>query len=136
MRYAGDVTPKQAWELLSSDSPALLVDVRTRAEWTWVGVPDLGSLGAQVVAVEWSRWPDGSVNSDFVTQVRAAGVDPGTTLLMLCRSGARSQHAASAATSAGLVAYNVSEGFEGGLDAQGHRGVGGWKAAGLPWRQT
>ena len=48
----------------------------------------------------------------------------------------RSAAAAKVATAAGLgPAYNVSEGFEGPLDRDGHRTVAGWKAAGLPWRQ-
>lgn len=136
MTYAGEVTPQQAWELLRSAGPVALVDVRTRAEWAWVGLPDLSALGRQVVTVEWSRWPDGVVNEQFIKQLREAGVHPPSPLLMLCRSGIRSQHAASAATAAGFVAYNVSGGFEGGLDEHGHRGVGGWRSAGLPWRQT
>jgi adenylosuccinate synthase len=33
-------------------------------------------------------------------------------------------------------AFNVADGFEGPVDAEGHRGtVAGWKAEGLPWRQ-
>jgi hypothetical protein len=33
--------------------------------------------------------------------------------------------------------FNVSEGFEGRLDPERHRGlVEGWKAAGLPWTQS
>ena len=70
-------------------------------------------------------------------QIAAAGVDKDTTLLFLCRSGARSKAAAIAMTDLGFTrAYNVSEGFEGNLDGNGHRGVAeGWKAAGLPWQQ-
>ena len=33
--------------------------------------------------------------------------------------------------------FNVTDGFEGPPDGAGHRGtVAGWKASGLPWRQT
>jgi rhodanese-related sulfurtransferase len=49
----------------------------------------------------------------------------------------RSKAAAAAAARAGYAkVYNVVEGFEGALDAEQHRGAAGWKAAGLPWRQS
>lgn len=136
MSYAGDVTPAQAYAAVTGDDDALLVDVRTRAEWTYVGVPDLASTGKRVVLVEWSRYPDGAVNEHFVDEVRAAGLEPGRPVYLLCRSGVRSQAAAAALTAAGLgPAYNVLEGFEGPHDREGHRTVSGWKVAGLPWRQ-
>ena len=136
MSYAGDVTPAQAYAAVTGDDDALLVDVRTRAEWTYVGVPDLAASGRRVLLVEWSRYPDGTVNDHFVDEVRAAGLEPGRPVYLLCRSGVRSQAAAAALTAAGLgPAYNVLEGFEGPHDREGHRTVSGWKVAGLPWRQ-
>ncbi|PWJ25455.1 rhodanese-related sulfurtransferase [Branchiibius hedensis] len=133
--YAGDVTPAEAYTLLEQEPNATLVDVRTRAEWTYVGLPDLSGIGKQVVTVEWLSYPDGQVNPDFVEQVRAATPDGGP-LLLLCRSGVRSVAAAEALSAAGLPnSYNIVEGFEGGLDEDGHRSVNGWKLAGLPWRQ-
>jgi hypothetical protein len=30
----------------------------------------------------------------------------------------------------------VLDGFEGDLDEDGHRGCTGWKAVGLPWKQS
>lgn len=136
MTYAGDVTPAQAWERLSADPSAVLVDVRTAAEWSYVGLPDLSGLGRQVVTVEWQTYPSGRPNEAFLTQLAEAGLERGTTAFYLCRSGVRSIAAAEAATAAGLgTAYNVLEGFEGPHDAHGHRSVAGWKVAGLPWRQ-
>jgi rhodanese-related sulfurtransferase len=136
MSYAGDVTPQEAFDALSRDADALLVDVRTRAEWSFVGVPVLDAVDKEVVLVEWSRYPDGRVNTSFVEEVTAAGARPGRPIYLLCRSGARSMHAAEALTAAGLgPAYNIADGFEGPLDPQGHREVAGWKRLGLPWRQ-
>jgi rhodanese-related sulfurtransferase len=136
MSYAGDVTPKDAYAALAADERAVLVDVRTVAEWNYVGVPDLSELGRGVVGIEWQRFPDGSVNDAFVDDLRQAGVGEGTPVYFLCRSGVRSRAAAEAATAAGLgPAYNVSDGFEGPHDEQGHRAVAGWKNDGLPWRQ-
>ena len=135
--YAGDLPPKQAWDLLASDPEAVLVDVRTSAEWQWVGGVDLSELGKPVVGIEWMT-SAGEPNHRFVEQLGEAGLTPETPVLFLCRSGGRSAAAASVATAAGFgPAYNVAEGFEGAPDAHGHRGtVNGWKVAGLAWRQT
>lgn len=135
--YAGDLSPTEAWKVLSDDSKAVLVDCRTMPEWNFVGVPDLGELGKETIFVPWQVFPTMEQNSDFVAQVASAGADTDSTVLFLCRSGVRSMAAAMAATAAGYGrAYNVSEGFEGDVDGDGHRGVAwGWKAAGLPWHQ-
>jgi len=135
--YAGDLMPTDAWALLDGDERAVLIDCRTDAEWGFVGVPDLATIGKQVVLVEWQRYPGGIPNASFVDDVKATGIKPDQTLLFICRSGARSRNAAIAMTAAGFgPCYNVAEGFEGDKDAEGHRGrVGGWKLAGLPWRQ-
>ncbi|MCS6810338.1 MAG: MBL fold metallo-hydrolase [Tepidimonas sp.] len=127
--YAGDVAPELAWRWVQ-EGRALLVDVRTDAEREWVGyVP-----GAHALA--WKQWPGMQPNPAFDDGVRALAAQ-GRPLLMLCRSGARSIAAAKRATELGAIAYNVLEGFEGDLDAEGHRGqLGGWRHRGLPWRQN
>ncbi len=137
MTYAGDLTPTEAWELLEREPQAVLVDVRSQAEWMFVGVPDVTGLGKKLVTVSWNHWPGGNRNEDFLDELGAAGVGAGGPLLFICRSGARSRAAAELATEAGLApSYNVSEGFEGDLDDTGHRGSAGWRARGLPWRQS
>lgn len=140
MSYAGDLSPRQAWKLLSDNPDAVLVDVRTDAEWRFVGVPDLSSLGRDAVFIEWNT-ADGRHNDGFAEELRerippaAGGTD--RPVIFLCRSGHRSIGAAEAATEVGVTpAYNVLDGFEGHLDAHGHRGQTGWRAAGLPWRQA
>lgn len=136
MSYAGDVTPQQAFDALRDDPTARLVDVRTAAEWSYVGVPDLTEVNQQLVRIEWQSFPDGTRNESFVDELKAAGVGEGPTYF-LCRSGVRSIAAAEAATQAGVAAsYNVLDGFEGGLDDSGHRSVAGWKVTGLPWTQA
>ncbi len=130
--YAGAVTPQEAYEMVQADQNVRLIDVRTNAERAWVGQvllpPD------QHGAVQWSTWPGGAPNPDFVQQLASvAGKDD--VLLFLCRSGVRSRHAAKAATEAGFAnSFDILEGFEGDKDADGHRkNVGGWCKAGLPW---
>ncbi len=127
-----------AWEVLTTDPRARLVDVRTRAEWNYVGVPDLSALGGEVALVEWLTFPDGMLNPSFVEDLRGLTEDLDAPLFFLCRSGVRSAAAAQEATAAGFSqAYNVLDGFEGSPDESGHRGLlAGWKAVGLPWRQS
>ena len=139
--YAGDLTPQQTWERLSHNGAAQLIDVRTIAEWNFVGIPDLASLSRQTLLCEWQHFPP-AANPSFVQEVTDAlkrtGYQPGAPLYFLCRSGARSRAAAIAMTSAGFgPCFNIAEGFEGNLDQARHRGTNsGWKAAGLPWVQT
>jgi rhodanese-related sulfurtransferase len=140
--YAGDIDVRDAWVLLARDPKAQLVDVRTAAEWAYVGLPDLSSLGRPVHRLEWQSFPSMVVDPDFAAkaaqELRKAGAEPGTPVLFLCRSGARSKAAAIALARAGFTqALNIASGFEGDADASGHRGrVNGWKAAELPWRQS
>ena len=136
MSYAGNVDPSEAYAALQADADAVLVDVRTSAEWSYVGLPDLSQIGKRVIPLEWQQFPDGALNPRFAEKLRETGVEEGAPIYFLCRSGVRSAAAAAAATDAGLgPAYNVSDGFEGPLDRDGHRTVAGWKVAGLPWRQ-
>ena len=132
-----NVSPRQAWQALQSDPQAQLVDVRTEAEWTFVGLPDLDDAGKQPVLIPWQVYPAMAVHPDFVGALRKAGLTPEHRVHFLCRSGARSMAAAQAAQAAGFAqVFNVVDGFEGNPDAEGHRGVdAGWKAEGLPWRQ-
>lgn len=140
--YLGDATPAEAWNALASERGAVLVDVRTAAEWNYVGLPDLSPLGGTLQRVEWQSFPSGSVNPDFVgtldAALKAAGTPGDAPIFFICRSGARSAAAAAAMTAAGYSrCYNVAGGFEGARDADGHRGtVEGWKAAKLPWIQS
>ncbi len=130
MSYAGDLTPTEAHELLNARENAVLVDCRTQAEWTFVGVPTMPDARF----VEWTRYPDGSSNENFISDV-AGGLTPDQPIVVICRTGGRSEAAAHALTDAGFAeVYNVTDGFEGHPDADGHRS-GGWKGAGLPWHQ-
>jgi rhodanese-related sulfurtransferase len=130
LSYAGALLPAEAYALMKSVPGARLVDVRTRPEWDFVGkVP--GSL-----MIEWQSYPTSQPNPSFVEEL-AAQAGKSDILMFLCRSGARSHAAASAASNLGYSkSYNVLQGFEGDKDANGHRAsVGGWQFSGLPWVQ-
>lgn len=138
--YAGDVDPTEAWETLSTQSDARLIDVRTRPEWTFVGIVDTQTL-PEALHQDWQVWPDMAIATDFpeklAARLRESGASASSPLFFLCRSGVRSAAAAAAMTRAGYdKCYNIAGGFEGDPDSHRHRGkVNGWKAANLPWRQ-
>lgn len=133
LAYAGAVTPEEACALLQADPSIVLVDVRSNAERDWVGrvlIPE-----SQHHAVQWSLYPGGTPNPDFMLQLAKAVPNKETPILFLCRSGVRSIHGAKLATEHGYThCYNILQGFEGDKDAHGHRKtVGGWCSADLPW---
>ena len=140
--YAGDVTAKVAWDDLKTSPQATLIDVRTTAEWAYVGVPVLSSIAKSTVLVEWDKFPSGELVPDFPGRLKAAlgnhGIGADAPLYFICRSGNRSKHAAIAATKAGYgKCFNVKDGFEGRLGPNGQRDTAGsWKAEGLPWVQS
>ncbi|MNR79868.1 hypothetical protein D3C72_105790 [compost metagenome] len=130
--YAGALTPQEAYALLQSDPNVKLVDVRTNAERDWIG--RVGIAPEQHLAVQWTLYPGGAPNPEFLSQL-AQAADQNTTLLFLCRGAVRSRHAAKLATENGYAhSFDILEGFEGEKDADGHRkNVNGWCKAGLPW---
>jgi rhodanese-related sulfurtransferase len=136
-----DVPVEEVWAQLGKDTSSILIDVRTRAEWTFVGLPDLSEIGKRVLTVEWQTSPESKVDACFAERMTkaldAAGATKDNELFFICRSGARSRMAAEAMAGAGYRrCKNVADGFEGPLDADRHRGqVAGWKAAGLAWVQ-
>jgi len=136
--YAGDLSAKEAWAVLERDPASVLVDVRTDAEWSYVGVPDVSALGKRLLRVQWQTFPTGERNPAFADQLAQAGIPKDASVLFICRSGARSRDAAIAMTQRGYAkCFNVAGGFEGPMDEDRHRGgVDGWKAAGLPWMQS
>lgn len=139
--HIADCSVTDVWSRLESDPKAVMVDVRTKAEWAFVGLPDLSTLGKKVVTVEWQTFPDSRVDPAFAERLGAAlsaqGVGKNDEIFFICRSGGRSRMAAEALAGEGFSrCRNVAEGFEGPLDASRHRGqIAGWKAARLPWIQ-
>lgn len=138
--YAGDVTAREAWDVLAENPAAVLVDVRTKVEWQLIGQPDLTSIDREPIYLQWVTMQ--GVNQEFVAQLQAAleerGVSKDASIYFMCQSGGRSKMAAMQCTQLGYTAaHNIAEGFEGDLDEHKHRNsVSGWKVAGLPWTQS
>jgi rhodanese-related sulfurtransferase len=114
-----------------------LIDVRTDAEYSFVGVADLSSLNKKTIYANWLSFPSSGLNPEFTAELESKNFDKDQPLLFLCRSGVRSKHAANAMTALGYSkCYNIVGGFEGDKDETLHRGCeNGWKHAGLPWIQ-
>lgn len=140
--YAGDVSVRAAWDSLAQQPEATLVDVRSKAEWIFVGIPVLSAVGKAPLLVEWNDFASGQLVPDFIGRLTQAlaeqNVGKDAPLFFLCRSGNRSRSAAIAATNVGYAqCFNLEHGFEGNLDSARHRGTAaGWKAEGLPWEQS
>lgn len=127
-----NLDPKQCWDLLQQNTHAVLVDVRTKMEHTFIGHPP----GA--VHIPWKEAPDWQINPQFIAELEKAVPDKQAPVLLLCRSGQRSLDAAKALEEVGYQhLINIVEGFEGALDENKHRGnLGGWRFHGLPWEQS
>lgn len=138
------VAPQDAWDILASKEPVHLIDVRSKAEWAFVGLPDLSALDRDVICVEWASFPNMERNPNFAEEVETAlGAELPAKVMFLCRSGVRSDNAAAmmkshfSAMGKDIMCMNVIGGFEGDKDANGHRGeTNGWKKCGLAWRQS
>jgi len=90
-----DENPEETWSGLADKPGAILVDVRTNAEWSFVGIPDLSPVNKQAMLIEWKQFPTMSQNEDFASTLmeNLNGTAP-TDVYFLCRSGVRSLAAA------------------------------------------
>jgi len=135
-----EISPLAAWEMVQSDNNAVLLDVRSRMEFDYVGHP------VSAINIPWQEAPDWQIDLEFVAKVRNAlqklsgktNQPEDLLILALCRSGSRSRAAAETLLAAGFKqVFNIIEGFEGSLDRDKKRNtVNGWRFHKLPWIQT
>ncbi len=135
--YHGDLLPKDSWDILVREKNAYIVDVRTKAEWHYVGGPDPKDFQNEIIKIEWLTYPDMQLNPDFASELMQCVTDKSAILIFICHTGMRSGAAADKMISLGYAnCFNILNGFNGVLDPQNHRGtINGWKADKLPWRQ-
>lgn len=120
-----ETTPQEAWDALTAQEKAQLIDVRTASEWQQVGVPDLSSFNKKAIALSWRTLPGMMLNTQFEAQVMEAIPDRATPLYFLCRVGGRSSDAAQAMARMGYThCCNVAGGFE------------QWQQMELPWSRV
>jgi rhodanese-related sulfurtransferase len=139
----------EAHQLKSQQQDTLFIDVRTRAEVAFLGMPTVADANIPyVLAEDWSGWRDKKktfkfpANSEFQPAVDALvaehGLSKQSRIIVMCRSGSRSAKAANLLAKAGYTnVYTVVDGYEGDKakngERKGQRVVNGWKNAGLPW---
>lgn len=130
-----EITSTEAYQALSNEPDAILVDCRTKEEWQLLGTPDLGVIGKRTVLIEWQDF-QGRVNDNFGDQVEDI-TETDCPVYVICRSGGRSRSACEALIAHGFEqCFNIKDGFDGKLNDQGQRGrMEGWQFSDLPWTQ-
>ncbi len=125
------------FRMLSINQNSHLIDVRTKPEWDYVGIPDLSSIKKQVLCISWKIYPEMRVNKNFEKQIIKSNIKKNNNLYFICRSGKRSYDATKFLISKGYTnCFNVYDGFEGKLNQHHKRtSIDGWKFHNLPWKQ-
>ena len=139
-----DYTGQEAFDCAAYNPDCYILDVRTAEEYRWVGHPGpdkKGVYGAElvgkVVNLPWEYVINNTLVQNKLFKATARywfGSDKDRVVLVtMCRSGKRSEAAATALEALGFTVYNMDNGFEGDADAFGYRTVNGWKNDGLPY---
>jgi len=137
MSYKRNLLPKIAVEKLQNNPQALFVDVRSKAEYKYVGFPENSILIPWIDDPDWE--PNPEVFSDSVMQELDGRENLlNTEIILICRSGFRSNEALKCLENKGFTQVShVASGFEGDLDENDHRGnLNGWRHDGMPWSQS
>ena len=137
MSYKRNLLPKMAVERLQDNPQALFVDVRSKAEYKYVGFPENSIL------IPWIDDPDWEPNPEAFSDLVMQELDRrenilNTEIILICRSGFRSNEALKCLENKGFTQVShVASGFEGDLDENDHRGnLNGWRHDGMPWSQS
>ena len=116
------IISKDIKDYLTKGSNKVLLDVRTQEEWDLVGRPDGDKIGLKTYFLEIKR----NTLFDFVKEFKNFKIDQDNEILVICKSGERSQISAELLSRENYKTINVSDGFEGSTE-----GVG-WINSGLP----
>ena len=137
MSYKRNLLPKMAIERLQNNPQALFVDVRSKAEYKYVGYPENSILIPWIDDPDWE--PNPEAFSDAVMQELDGRENlSDTEIILICRSGFRSNEALKCLENKGFTQVShVASGFEGDLDENDHRGnLNGWRHDGMSWSQS
>ena len=131
------ITSVECFSFLSKISNSFLIDVRTKPEWEFIGIPDLSSINKKAIFISWHVYPEMKINSLFENQLINSKIKKTDKLFLICRSGSRSFKAAKFLSSFGYhYCFNVTDGFEGDKNNLNQRSsINGWKYNNLPWKQ-
>ncbi|SDI86061.1 rhodanese-like domain-containing protein [Aliiruegeria lutimaris] len=142
------LTSLTASEMLQDES-VLLLDVRSRPEAAFVGMPQRVDVHIPLMVMSegvqydpdkktYKLEPNAGFEFDFLDFAEAHELADDAPIVIMCRSGSRSAKAADLLYDLGYTnVYSVVDGFEGDVAKngpdKGHRVVNGWKNAGLEW---
>ena len=116
------ITCKEIKEYLKKKPKSVLLDVRTQEEWNNDGKPDGDKIGLKTYFLEIRR----DAFFDFVQEFNNLNINQDKEILVICKSGERSQISAELLSKENYKSINISDGFMGSQE-----GVG-WKKSGLP----
>ena len=127
----------ECFNKLSEISNSYLIDVRTKPEWEFIGIPSLSSINKKTIFISWHVYPQMKINSFFENQISKSNINKNDKLFLICRSGNRSFHSSKfLALCDYKYCYNVIDGFEGVKNTLSQRStINGWKYNNLPWKQ-
>ena len=116
------ISSKEIKEYLKNNPKSVLLDVRTQEEWDNIGKPDGDKIGLKTYFLEIRR----ETFFDFVQEFNNLNINKDKEILVICKSGERSQISAELLFRENYKTINISDGFMGSQE-----GVG-WKKSGLP----
>lgn len=125
------IDSKRSYEMvIENPSNTFIIDIRSRAEYEFVGHPDLPN---GVPNVPYKFYPSWQINKDFVNKVTDR-YERDDTVITMCRSGTRAKSAGKLLLDSGFIkVFYMTDSFEGSKDEKGHKSVSGWKVNGLPY---
>ena len=111
-------------DYLKKNPKSVLLDVRTQEEWDNDGKPDGDKIGLRTYFLEIQK----NVLFDFVQEFQNLNINQDKEILVICKSGERSQISAELLSKENYKSINISDGFDGSQE-----GVG-WKNCDLPYK--
>ena len=116
------ITCKEIKDYLKNNPKSILLDVRTQEEWDNIGKPDGDKIGLKTYFLEIKR----DSFFDFLQEFKNLNINKDKEILVICKSGERSQITAELLLKENYKSLNISDGFEGSQE-----GIG-WINCGLP----
>ena len=134
-----EISSIDAKALMDRDEVSYLIDIRSSMEFLFIGHP----VGA--IHIPWMDEPDWEINPHFTADIRklllggtvCSDKDHCANIILICRSGNRSEMAGKILLEAGLKrVHHIIDGFEGDKDDSSQRStLNGWCYNGPPWEQ-
>ena len=117
---------KDIGSYLMAEPNSVLLDVRTQEEWDMIGKSDGEKIGLKTYFLSIQFGNERIFNENFIQEFKNLAINQDKNILIICRSGARSQFAAELLTKENYTCVNISDGFEGNQENVG------WKKCDLP----